>query len=244
MGTEVDYDGVSGYRADPVGPPIGGMILIHEIWGLVPHIRAVADRWAGEGWVVVAPDLLSDAGVTPDVGQELQRLTQFGTDEEKQAAQPRMREAFSAAFAPEFARGGVAALQRVVDALADEPAVEGRIVTVGFCFGGTYAFELAAADDRIAAAVPFYGSPLPVERIPQVRCPILAIYGDQDVKLMETLSELEDAMTSNGKDFTTQVYLGAQHAFFNDTGARYDAEAAEDAWATANAFLRRALAED
>lgn len=239
----IEFDGVHAYRADPEGPPRGGMVLIHEIWGLAPHIRAVADRWAAEGWIVLAPDLLSEAGVTPEAGEELQRLTQFGTDEERQSAQPRMREAFSAAFAPDFARSAVTVLRRTVDVLADEPEVHGRIAVVGFCFGGTYAFELVAAEDRVAAAVPFYGSPLPAERIPQVACPVLAIYGDQDEKLMATLPELEGAMTAAGKDFTTQVYAGAQHAFFNDTGARYHPEAAEDAWATANAFLATTLAD-
>ena len=61
----IDLDGVRAYRAEPAGTPRGGIILIHEIWGLVPHITDVADRFAAEGYVVLAPDLLSDIGVTP-----------------------------------------------------------------------------------------------------------------------------------------------------------------------------------
>ena len=69
--TTIDLDGVSAYRAVPAGAPRGGIILIHEIWGLVPHITGVADRLASEGYLVLAPDLLSGIGVTPELGAEL-----------------------------------------------------------------------------------------------------------------------------------------------------------------------------
>ena len=65
---------LSAYRADPVGEPKGAIVLIHEIWGLVDHITDVADRFAAEGYLVIAPDILSRSGVSPEVGDELQRL--------------------------------------------------------------------------------------------------------------------------------------------------------------------------
>ncbi len=71
MGSLQTVNGVSVYRAEAVGDLRGALIVIHEIWGLVDHITHVADRYAAEGYLVLAPDLLSDAGVTPETGEEL-----------------------------------------------------------------------------------------------------------------------------------------------------------------------------
>jgi len=101
-------NGVSVFRADPQGAPRGALIVIHEIWGLVPHITDIADRYAAEGYLVMAPDLLSDAGVTPEIGAELFE-DMYNPDEEVRAtSQPRLREAFAAAHAPVFAAGAIA----------------------------------------------------------------------------------------------------------------------------------------
>ena len=89
----IELDGLRAYRADPDGDPRGGIILIHEIWGLVPHITGIADRFAGEGYVVLAPDLLSDVGVTPEVGEELSAAMADPDESRRTAAQPRMRSA-------------------------------------------------------------------------------------------------------------------------------------------------------
>lgn len=241
MGEIVQLNRVECYRAEPEGPPRGVMILIHEIWGLVDHIRSVADRWAGEGWIVVAPDLLSGIGTTPDVGVELMGIMQSTDEKVRLDNQTRLRDAFARAQSPEFAEDALRDLVRVVDAVADEPGVDGRIVTAGFCFGGGYAMELAAEDRRVRAAVSFYGAPLSEERLQGLRSPILALYGDQDERLMSSLEGFEEAADRAHVELTTKVYPGAAHAFFNDTGANYDAEAADDAWVTANAFLDRVV---
>src|SRR5580704_16907816 len=83
---------LSAYRAEPTGELRGALIVIHEIWGLVDHIKSVADRYAAEGYLVVAPDILSHGGVTPEVGRELAKLMFGGTEEERAKAQPLMRE--------------------------------------------------------------------------------------------------------------------------------------------------------
>ena len=237
----VQTGGVDGYRTDPPdGVPLrGAMVLVSEIWGLTGHIRSVADRWAAEGWIVVAPDLLSDIGTTPEVGEELMRIMQSDDEQTKLENQPRLRHSFAATQAPGFAATALSRLTATTDALADEPAVDGRVVTVGFCFGGGYAMELAAADRRIRAAVSFYGAPLPDERLHGLRSPVLAFYGDRDERLMSGLPGFVEAADAARVELTTKVYPGAAHAFFNDTGANYDAAAAEDAWVTANQFLDR-----
>lgn len=239
--TTIELDGLSAYRADPTGDPRGGIILIHEIWGLVPHITDVADRFAAEGYVVIAPDILSGIGMTPELGQELQALTSDPDEARRTAAQPRLREALAPMREPAFASAAIAELRKVVDALAAEPGVTGRIAVVGFCFGGTYAFALAAADQRVRAAVPFYGSAPPPERIATIGCPVFAIYGAHDPALIDALPGVRSAMADGGVDFTDHVYPDAGHAFFNDTGSRYRADDAADAWERTLAFLAQSL---
>jgi len=246
MGTSIEIDTSEGplpaYRSEPSGPFRGGIVLIHEIWGLVEHIRGVADRFAAEGYLVIAPDLLSGVGVAPEVGQELQDLT-FSADEATRAeAQPLMREKLAPARSPEYGRWAVEALGSVVDVLASEPGVDDRIAVVGFCFGGSYSFALAAADPRLRAAVPFYGQPPETSELTSISCPVLALYGDQDERLMESLPRVTQAMADAGVDFTRHVYSGARHAFFNDSNAvTYDPDAAADAWQRTLDFLNTSL---
>lgn len=237
----IDVGGIEVYRADPPGEVRGGLIVIHEIWGLADHIKQVADRFAAEGYLVYAPDILSKAGITPQAGQELMDLMQNPDEKVRVAAQPLMRERMAPAHDPEYGAWAVSALQQVVDALIEQPGVDGRIAVLGFCFGGSYSFALAAADRRIRAAVPFYGAPPDPERIGDISCPVLAIYGGEDERLMQGLPEVRRRMEGTGVDATIKVYDGAGHAFFNDTGSRYDADATADAWRLTLDFLRRHL---
>jgi carboxymethylenebutenolidase len=241
MGSMQELNGVTVYRAEAVGELRGALIVIHEIWGLVDHIKQVADRYAAEGYLVIAPDLLSDAGVTPEIGLELFDMMNDPDEQRRTVNQPRLREAFAASRAPEFAAGAVAKLTAVVDALEKEPGVDGRIGVLGFCFGGSYSFSLAEKDARVRAAVPFYGSAEPSE-VANIRCPVLAFYGDQDSRLIDGLPELERAMTAAGVDFEAKVYPDAGHAFFNDTNPHaFDPAAAGDAWGRSLEFLRAHL---
>jgi len=242
MGVIVDLDGVTVYRAAPIVPPRGAVIVIHEIWGLVPHIRDVADRFAAEGWLTIAPDILSDAGITPEVGLELETLMRNPDEAIRTAAQPILRDKLSTSRSPEFAATAVAKLRRVVDALVAEPGVDGRIGVTGYCFGGHYSFELAVADDRVKAAVPYYGSPPPLDEVGRIACPVLALYGEIDPPLMESLPALRAAMVAAKVDFTDHVYPGAKHAFFNDTSASvYDPDSAADAWRRTLTFFTEHL---
>lgn len=229
------------HRAVPDGEIKGGLVLIHEIWGLADHIRQVADRFAGAGYLTYAPDILSKAGITPQAGAELAELLHHPDEKVRVEAQPRFREAMAPAQDPAYAAWAVDALRGVVDELAEQPGVDGRLAALGFCFGGSYTFALAAADDRIKAAVPFYGAPPDLDKVSTISCPVLAIYGEDDPRLMEGLPQVEAAMKQAGVDFTAKVYPGAGHAFFNDTGSRYDADAAADAWRRSLDFLDRTL---
>lgn len=241
MGSMVDIRGVSAYRAEPAGTPRGGLVVIEEIWGLVPHIRSIADRFAAEGYLVLAPELLD--GLLGDAdGQALMEARNDPDEARRTAVQPWLRELFSGMQAPGFAAGAVSKLRRLVDALDAAPGVDGRIGVVGFCFGGTYAFELAAADPRARAAVPFYGSAPSAEDIARIACPVRAFYGARDERLIDALPGVEHAFAAAGADFEAIVYPDAGHAFFNDTNPHaYRPDDAADAWTRATAFLAAAL---
>src|ERR1700710_1104189 len=106
-------DGVDAYLAEPPAgvPSRGGLVVIHEAWGLVDHIKDVADRFAAEGWVVLAPDLLSRAGIDQHLAAELQEILFSPDPEVRSAGQPRLREAMSPLRAPGFGEAAVAALR-------------------------------------------------------------------------------------------------------------------------------------
>jgi carboxymethylenebutenolidase len=211
------------YVARPAGEPIGGLVLIHEIWGLVGHITDVADRFASEGWLVAAPDILSHGGVAPALGAELFAVMNSDDEEARAAAQPRMREAMAGMRAPEYADWAIAALRATVDWLIVQPGIDDRI---------------AAQDDRVRAVAPFYGTAPPADRIADIAAPVLAIYGQHDPALIDALPAVTEAMVQAGVDFEAVVYPDSAHAFFNDTGRRYNPADAADAWARVTEFLR------
>ncbi|MEO5747846.1 MAG: dienelactone hydrolase family protein [Humibacillus sp.] len=238
---ELPLHDLTAYRADPPGEVKGAVVVIQEIWGLADHIVDVADRFAAEGYIAIAPDLLGHVGLTPEIGAELQQL--MSADEAtRTAAQPRLREATGAARSPEFAAWAVPAMQAVVDLLIEQDGVDGAVGVVGFCFGGSYSFSLALAEPRLRAAVAFYGT-FPESGDPAtIACPVLAFYGEEDHGITDGVPDLEQRMAAAGVDFSARVYHGVGHAFFNDSSpSRYNADAAVDAWGRTLYFFGRHL---
>lgn len=190
--------GMDVYRAEPTGPIRGGLIVIEEIWGLVPHIRSVADRFAAEGYLVLAPELLGDL-LGAENGQLLMEARNNPDEARRTAVQPALRQLFSGMSDPVFAASAVAHLRALVDALDTEPGGAGRIAVTGFCFGGAYSFALAAADPRVKAAVPFFGSAPSPEDVASMACPVLALYVQEDSRLIEALPEVTAAFAAANK---------------------------------------------
>ena len=220
MYKDIYLDGMPVYHAYPDdGKKHPGLVVIHEIWGLVPHIKDIADRFAKEGYSVIAPDLFYDVSFAGKVDQTI--LAEMQDPETRDEAQKKMRAIFAPLQAPEFGEKTLAKLEKCVKYLLEDAHIISEDVGVlGFCFGGTYSFALSALDPRIKAAVPFYGHPLKEEKIGEVNCPILAFYGDQDKNLMDTLPAFKEMMQANKKDFTAVVYPNTGQAYFNDTNAR------------------------
>jgi carboxymethylenebutenolidase len=208
-----------GYLARPKRDGSAPVILVcHENRGLNPHIEDVTRRLAKAGYVALAVDLLSRQGGSPQVGESNVPGALGNID--------------PAQFVSDF-KSGWAYLQ-------DQPFADAeRVGMVGFCFGGGVTWLMAVEMPELKAAVPFYGPPPPEEDLPRIQAAVLAIYGGLDQRITGTAEHIEAAMRANNKIFEKVIYPNADHAFHNDTGSRYNPEAARDAWArTLNWFGR------
>ena len=117
-----------------------------------------------------------------------------------------------------------------------------RVGMVGFCFGGGITWQVATQMAELKAAVPFYGPPPAADAVPGIQAAVLAIYGGRDSRITSTQPAIEAAMLANGKTYEKVIYPDADHAFFNDTGTRYNEAAARDAWAQTLAWFGKYLA--
>jgi len=117
-----------------------------------------------------------------------------------------------------------------------------RIGAVGFCAGGGNVWNLTLVLEELAAAVAFYGTPVPaIDRLDSIKAPVLAIYAETDRNLTRSMAPVMDAMLQKQKTFGFVVYQGVGHAFHNDTGAAYNAPAACDAWSRAIVWFNKYL---
>jgi carboxymethylenebutenolidase len=201
---------IMGYLARPSSGDAAPVILVcHENRGLTPHIQDVTRRFAKAGYVGLAVDLLSRQGGSAAVGQENVpgALGNIPPDQ----------------FAEDF-KSGWRSLegQSFVDTA--------RVGMTGFCFGGGVTWRVATQMPELLAAVPFYGPHPPVEDVSNIRAAVLAIYGGLDSRINSGIPAIEQAMMENNKTYEKIIYDNADHAFHNDTGPRYNPEAAKDAW--------------
>lgn len=237
----IDINGMETYIVTSNGEPRGGLIVIHEVWGLTEHIKDVARRFAEEGYIVVAPNLLQGVFEGGRIDPAIrERAKDPATRDE---AQKELRAAMAPMQAPGFAEETVKKLQQIYAWLIAQPEAKGTIGVIGYCFGGTYTFALAAAESGIAAAVPYYGhAPEQEEKLKNIYASVLAFYGQEDERLMNELPTLKEHMKEAGVEFEAVVYPGAGHAFFNDTNPiTYRKDAAENAWHRTLAFLKEQM---
>lgn len=234
------YDGKEfpAYLAQPAGNIKGGIIVIHEVWALNDHTKNIADRYAREGYVALAPNLLT----MTDIAKYADQLSlDLFNPEKRSEAQPKLRALMVPMQTEEFDTTTLAKLDTCFDYLYDMPDIQQNVAITGFCFGGGYTYKMAIREPRLRAAVPFYGrAPLDSETLRKITCPVLAFYGENDQGLMKDLPELEEKMHEADVDFEAVVYPGCGHAFFNDTNPfAYNEHAARDAWKRALGFLER-----
>jgi carboxymethylenebutenolidase len=125
--------------------------------------------------------------------------------------------------------------------LKTHPQATGKVGCTGFCWGGGVANQVAVNSPELGAAVPFYGRQPAPEDVPQIRASLLLQYAGLDERINQGIPAFEAALQEAAIDYQLFLYEGAGHAFFNDTGSRYDAEAAQLAWERTIAFLNEKL---
>jgi carboxymethylenebutenolidase len=113
----------------------------------------------------------------------------------------------------------------------------GKVGMTGFCFGGGVTWQVAVHMPELLAAIPYYGPHPAASDVPMINAAVLAIYGEQDSRINSGIPAIEEAMTANNRIYEKMIYPNADHAFNNDTGSRYNPEAAQDSWARSLAWF-------
>jgi carboxymethylenebutenolidase len=189
--------------------PRGGVLVIHENRGLTEHIRTVAGRLAASGYSALALDLLSEEGGTgafPGEAEVAAALAQIPPER----------------FVADM-KASVTELKRRLRGK--------KLAAIGFCFGGAMVWRLlAAGEPRLAVAAPFYG-PFPEGgNLSGSRAAVLGVYGGLDARVNATRPAAKAALEAAGRKYELLTFTEADHAFFNDTGARFNPHAATEAW--------------
>jgi carboxymethylenebutenolidase len=202
------------------------VIVIHEIYGLTDWIRAVADRLAGDGFIAIAPDMLSGKG--PGGG---------GTD--KFASRDDVVKAVRGLPSTEV----VTMLDAVSRFGRSLPAATDKFAVIGFCWGGAQSFHYATAQPDLDAAVVYYGTSPEPEALKTVRAPVLGLYGEDDARVNTTVGPASARMKELGKTFVTDTYKGAGHGFLRAQDGRDGAnlEASRNAWPATVKHLKKYL---
>ncbi len=221
MGTQVEFPSngqtCQGYLAEPDGPG-PGIVVIQEWWGLVPHIKDVADRFAREGFVAVAPDLYHGETTTePDEAQKMM----MGLEIERAARD----------------------MSGAVDFLRKHDRVDpNKVGCVGFCMGGALSLVLGTVAP-VDAVVSYYGLPFQPPDWSKLTSPVLGHFAEKDQFFSPAAAEpIFNQLREQGNEAELHVYPGTDHAFFNDTNTEgHDPEATKTSWDRTLAFFRKHL---
>jgi len=200
------------------------VIVIHEVFGLSDWIRGVADRLAADGFIAVAPDMLSGKG--PGGG---------GTD--SVASRDDVVKLIRELPRPEVSERLDATRAWAVKL----PAANGKVATVGFCWGGGVSFGYAAATPDLSAAVVYYGTSPDAGALSGIKAPVLGLYGADDARVTATIEPASAEMKKLGKTYEVELYDKAGHGFLRDQAGRDGANmaATQKAWPRMIEFLRK-----
>jgi carboxymethylenebutenolidase len=210
----------TGYLASPAAGGGSGVIVLQEWWGLVDHIKDVADRFSKEGFLALAPDLYHGKKTnSPDEAGKLFMALNISQVEKD------LRGAIDYLLAVPECRGG-------------------HVGTVGFCMGGQLSLYAACANSKVGACVVYYGiHPNVHPAIARLHAPVLGFFGEKDSSVPpQAAHKLEAELKAAGKQAEFQIYKDASHAFFNDTRPEvYHAASAQDSWNRMLKFFREKL---
>ncbi len=186
-----------------------GVIVIQEYWGLIDHIKEVADRFAEAGFTALAPDFY--------LGQKAEKPDDAG----------RLMMALNIDQAEKIVRGAVDTL------LAQDSTIGNKLGVVGFCMGGQLSLYAASVNPKIGACVDYYGvHPNVTPKLENLQAPVLGFFAEHDAHVTPTVVQnLSEKLNSFGKKHNFITYPNANHAFFNETRPDvYNKHAAEDSW--------------
>jgi len=226
MGNFADLKAADGfvfpaYVAKPAGKPKAGIVVLQEIFGVNSHIRSVADGYAEQGYLAVAPATFHRVKPGVDIGYT----------QEDMGAGMALKAAVEALPAP--------GVMPDVQAAIDHAAQAGKVGIVGFCWGGLLTWRSACTLNGLTAAVPYYGggvtTPEEIARKPKV--PVMAHFGDKDHWIP---LESVEAFKKAHPEVEVHVYA-ANHGFNCDQRGSYDAEAAKLARERTLAFFGKHL---
>ena len=198
----------SGYLATPQSGGGPGVIVIQEWWGLVDHIKDLAERFAQAGFVALAPDMYhGETTTSPDDAGKLMMALKIDEVEKD-------------------LRGSIDYVLSLDETRGD------KVGTVGFCMGGQLSLYAACANSKVGACVDYYGVHPDVHPdLANLQAPVLGFFAEKDSFVTpEVARKLESSLKAAGKEAEIHIYEGADHAFFNDTGRSYHPEAAGGAW--------------
>lgn len=206
--------------------PAPVVVVVHEIFGLTNWVRSVADQLAADGFIAIAPDLLTMQNIPADENG----------DPVRQQATSQIRT---------LDRADV---HRQLKAVADWgmalPAATDSYGIVGYCWGGSTSFMHAVEAPELDAAVVYYGSAPDTELLARIEAPVLGLYGGNDERVNATIPTADSAMTALGKTYDVNIFDGAGHGFLRQQNGQEGAnmEATRQAWPLTIAFFREHLA--
>jgi carboxymethylenebutenolidase len=210
-------DTVTAYIAYPERPqPAPAVIVIHEIFGVSDFVRQTTERLARDGFVAIAPDLLSRRGGTPSTPDSARKLI--------------------ATLQADSVTADLDATRRYLNTL--RPVRANEIGVIGFCWGGAQSFRYATNTPELKAFVVCYGSsPNPAD-MAKIRAKGLGVYAENDARVNAGLNDAAAAMKAVGKDYPYTVYPGVGHGFFR---TREKPDVADSAWNNVIRFFRAQL---
>ena len=233
--------------------PAGTVVVFHEVWGLVPHIRHVCKRISKLGFTAIAPDLYwkhKELLVQEKIQTAMEGVWELSLPERRDIH--KVREALTKKGLSHEIFELIATLysqdfrdQMLDDAVACVGYAHERtpkVATIGFCMGGGISARVATRFSQLVSCVMFYGEPPEDRDIDKIQAPILAIHAEQDDIINAKVPSFVSSVLASGKDLTLKVYPRTIHGFFNDTNKQiYNKAAAEDAWELTKWFLFRTL---
>jgi carboxymethylenebutenolidase len=170
------------------------VLVIHEIFGHTDWVQSVVDEFAAAGYIAIAPDFLS--GMAPGGGGSAELGSGVG----------RVINTIPAAQLN-------ADLDAAAAYVSKEPSCNGKLVVLGFCWGGGKAFSYAVHNPNLKAALVFYGTPPKPEDMAAIKAPVYGFYGGNDARISAGVPKVTEDMTAAGKIYTPVIYDGAGHGF-------------------------------